>query len=31
MIEILINQPSLVKLRVPIKIYGDLFGRFGGK
>jgi len=30
MIEELINQPTLVNLRVPIKIYGDLHGRYGG-
>ena len=31
MIEEMINQPSLIRLRVPIKIYGDLHGRYGGK
>ena len=30
MIEEMINQPTLVRLRVPIKIYGDLHGRYGG-
>jgi len=30
MIEEMINQPTLVRLRVPIKVYGDLHGRYGG-
>jgi len=30
MVEELINQPTLVRLRIPIKIYGDLHGRYGG-
>ena len=31
MIEEMINQPTVVNLRVPIKVYGDLHGRYGGK
>ncbi len=30
MIEEMINQPTVVNLRVPIKVYGDLHGRDGG-